>query len=747
MANYALDTLHPAEPGLTVNDLGKLIRRRRMIGLAILGGFLLLAIIFILISSKRYTATGTVQVQKQGSTPIDVTDIGGASANQDAIAATTNQETQASILQSDTLALSVIKKLNLEQTPDFEPHFSIIGSVLSVFSPGDAPEAAGTPIENSPHRRAIALKRFSKNLVVKVVPGTSLIQIDYTNPDPKLAAAVVNQLIAGLTDFAFQAKLTANSEAATWLNSQLGDLRKKSEDDQARLAALQKDADLFSFGTDNTGHEQVYSDVLDKLQQSTAALSAATQNRIAKEGLYKAVRSGNAELISELGGSGAVQAGAPVANSLNLIQSLRLQQSALEAQIAEAELKYGSAYPRLTELHAGLDKLNRSLNDEVARVAARAKNDYEVALQNENQVRAENTANRRAADTLKDKAVDYTILREEANQSRSLYEDMLKKLNENGVLQGLKGTDLTVVDPGRVPDKPSKPNVLLDLGVGLALGILFGFSGMLIAEGADGRVQSIGQIEQMGIPLIGILPKYGKGAAAVEGVRDLRTLNAPKSAYSEAVRSVRASLVPIAGIGSHLVIIVTSAAEGEGKSLTARNLAVSVAQQGKRVVLVGADFRSSAGDGSDFSAKEGLSSVLTGATAGPSLMQVANLPNLFLLPSGTPPINPAELLGSPRMKSLIDELRAQFEIVLIDSPPVLPVVDTVLLSGFADSIVLVAQHGVTDRESLGRAYQLLATRAKPDSIAVVLNGVSTDSDIYRSYFGKTTAHYYQEDAA
>ena len=324
---------------------------------------------------------------------------------------------------------------------------------------------------------------------------------------------------------------------------------------------------------------------------------------------------------------------------------------------------------------------------------------------------------------------------------------MLKKLNENGVLQGLKGSDLTVVDPGRTPYKPSKPNLLLNLGIGLVLGVLFGFSGMLISEGMDNHINSVGQIEQMGIPLIGILPKYGDGAAALEGVRDLRTLNAPKSAYSEAVRTVRASLVPTAGVAAHRVIVVTSAASGEGKSITARNLAVSVAQQGKRVVLVDADFRSIAGDGADFAGKEGLATVLNGAQAAPSLMQVANLPNLFLLPSGATPLNPAELLGSLRMKSLIDELRTQFEVVIIDSPPVLPVVDAVILSQLADSIVLVARYGVTDRESLARAYQLLAARSKPDSIAVVLNGVSTDSDIYRSYFGKTTAHYYTEDAA
>lgn len=747
MANYALDTPQPVEAGFTVSDLWKVLYRRRMVGLAILGGFLILALAYSLVATKKYTSSGLIQVQREGSTAIDVTDFGGAKAIGDPLAATINQETQASILQSDTLALKVIKDLNLEKTPDFEAHWNPIGAFFSLFS-SDPPDPAGATLDNSPKRRTVALKKFSKNLTVKVVSGTRLVQVDYTNPDPKIASDVVNHLIKGLTDFAYDTKTATSSEAAGFLEAQLGDLRKKSEEDQAKLAAAQKNADLFSFGTDKDGHEQIYSDVLDKLQQSTAALATASQNRISKEAVYKAVRSGNAELISELSGtSNAAGGGTPVANALTLIQSLRLRQSTLKEEIANSELKYGSAYPKLVELRASLENVTASLNDEVARVAARAKNDYDVSVQTESQIRAQNEANHRAADSLKDKAVDYTILREEANQSRTLYEDLLKKLKEVDVTQGLHGTDLTVIDPGRVPAKPTKPNTLLNLGIGLALGLLFGIGGMLVAEGADGRVQSTGQIEAMGIPMIGILPQYGTGHVALSGVRDLRTLNAPKSAYSEAVRSVRASLVAPGAVGTHRVIVVTSPAPGEGKSLTARNLAVSLAQQGKRVVLVDADFRSiTGGSGADFSAKEGLATVLSGLQAAPALMQVANLPSLFLLPSGTPPKNPAELLSSPRMKNLVDELRQQFDVVLIDTPPVLPVVDALLLSEMADSIVLVARHGETDQESLGRAYQLLASRSKPDSIAVLLNGVEMKSDIYRSYFGKTTAHYYQEDA-
>jgi polysaccharide biosynthesis transport protein len=348
---------------------------------------------------------------------------------------------------------------------------------------------------------------------------------------------------------------------------------------------------------------------------------------------------------------------------------------------------------------------------------------------------------------LKDKSVDYATMRDQATQSRTLYNDLVKKLSENGVLKGLKPSDLSVVDPARIPAAPSKPNTLLFIAVAIALGLLFGFGGMLLAEGLDGSVHTTGQIAQMGIPLIGILPKYGD-ETSVGTISGLRTLSAPQSAYSEALRSVRSSLVATGAGGNNRVILVTSPNGDEGNSLTARNLAVSLAQQGKRVVLMDANFRGGGEEGGrEFSAKDGLSTLLSGPPAPPALLQVPSVPNLFVLPSGALPKNPAELLSSPRMKMLVDEFRQQFEVVIVDSPPVLPVVDSLLLAELADSVLLVAKSEVTDEESLRRAFQLLSSRTKqPDSVAVVLNGVSTKSDIYRSYFGTSTAHYYQENA-
>jgi succinoglycan biosynthesis transport protein ExoP len=753
MNSYLLEAPPSAEAGLTVKDVWKVFRRRRRVAYTILGAIVLLAAIYCVVATRRYMATGIVQLQKDDSTGLSTADLeGGAAAaaggGEDALSSNINLETQSQILQSDTLALRVIKDLNLEQTRDFQPHFNPINWVMGLITPKGIPDPPGASLDNAPGRRTRALKVFAKNLDVSVVSGTRLIEIDYTSSDPKIAAEVVNHLIQGLTDYTFQTKVASTSEAAGWLTGQLADLRKQSEDEQEKLAALQKQTGIFSFGPDATGHEQVYSDVLDRLQQSTAALSAADSNRILKEAVYKAVQSGNAELISELSGTSSSNGNGPALNNtMNLIQGLRLQQATLESQIATAEQHYGSANPHMTELRASLEKINQSINDEVTRVSERAKTDFDVAVQTEEKTRQEYEANRAAADQLKDKAIDYSILREEADQSRGLYEDLLRKLKEAGVLQGLKASDITIVDPGRVPSKPKKPNVPLYMALSIVLGSLLGFGGAMVAESADTRLQTVEQLERLGAPLVGILPRYAKDRNELDSMRQLRTLDAPRSAYSEAVRGLRASLAPAkSNAESPRVIMVTSASPEEGKSLTVKNLAVSVAQQGKRVLLLDADMRRPADQkGLEFSGKDGLSVLLSGEQESAVITQVEGMPTLFILSAGPVPPNPSELLSSARMKKLMSELRNQFDVIFIDTPPVLPVVDAVILSEFADSTLLVARQGVTPEASLKRAYQILSSRTSPSTIGIVLNGVEMNSDAYHSYFGSKTSHYYMEN--
>jgi capsular exopolysaccharide synthesis family protein len=751
---YLLEVPKQAEAGFTVNDLVGIFRRRRVIFYSTVAVFLLLATIYCATSTRRYTATGIVQMQKDNQAGVDLTGIAGATDNPaDALEMNVNMQTQANILGSDNLALKVAQDLHLENTQDFSPHFSLIGSLLGLFSTAPPPEPAALPLNDSPRRRAHVVKIFEKNLSVKVLSGTRLLEISYSNPDPKLAAEVVNHLVRGLMDYNFQTRLQATSETSAWLSGQLSDLRKQSEDQESKVADLQKQTGIYSLGANANGQEQLYSDVLDRLQKSTEQLSSATSNRILKEAVYRTARSGNADLISELSGTAVGTASPAVQTSLGLLQTLRLQQATLQSQLSQAEQKYGPAYPRIPELRGALSGIEQSVQAEVGRIGERSKNDYDVAKQMEDESKKIYEGNRSAANQLKDKAVDYSILREEANQSRTLYENLLAKLKEAGVVQGLKASNLAVVDAASPPDKPAKPNIPLYLAVALAAGVLFGGCGTLLVEAMDSRIQTVGELELLGAPLVGMLPHYGKNAWQLHSLSNAPAIEAPKSAYSEAMRAMRANLLVVKGPNVRRTVLITSAGPSEGKSLTAKSLAVSLAQQGKRVLLVQADLRrilpsrrSSSKLDLGVASEWGLSKLLADPELPCVPPPVKDVPNLWSLPAGSIPNNPAELLGSERMRSLVAQWKAEFDLVIIDSPPILPVVDALILAELVDHTILIAKHGATTRPSFNRAFRMLSMHTDPARIAVVLNDVKLESDAYSSYYGQHISNFYGEES-
>ena len=244
--------------------------------------------LYCIICTRRYEATAVIEVQKDNKTAWDSTLMSGPGGPGDALNAALDLQTQSEVLQSDTLALRVIQQLDLEHTKDFKGHFSPIGWVMGLLSPGGVSDPANATLEDSPARRSRVLKIFSNNLKVKVDSGSRLIDVSYLSSDPRTSAAVVNALVQELTEYSFETRLAATSQSSTWLSGQLGALRKQSEQLESKVANLQKDMGVFSLGdSDSQGKPQIYSSVLDRLQQQTTALAAAESNRIMKGALYR----------------------------------------------------------------------------------------------------------------------------------------------------------------------------------------------------------------------------------------------------------------------------------------------------------------------------------------------------------------------------------------------------------------------------------------------------------------------------
>lgn len=726
-----MDLQHGTE--LTLRDLLTIYQRRKKIVITIVISLFALAVTYCTVCTRRYEASGIIQLQKDNSDAMGLDSImssaaGGAS---DALDANIDLQTQANILQSDTLAIRTISALQMEDTYDFKPHFSSLGWITELFATDKTVESPGTSLESSPDRRQRALKTFSKNLTVKPVSGTRLIEIDYTNPDPKLSAAVVNTLTKELSDYTFQTRFDATNAASKWLSDQMGDLRKNSEDLQTKVVNLQRESGVYSLGAaDAQGREQVYSGILDRLQQSTVALTAAEQNRILKGAIAHAADTGDAEMLSGLAGNGMVSSPQGASSSLALLQGLRQQEATEQAALREAEAKFGSSYPKLAELRGNIAALKDSIQQEIGRIRERAKSDYAVAIQTESNTRVAYDDAKKQADVLNNKAIDYTIAREEAQQSRSLYDDLLKKLNEAGVLSGLQSSNITVVDPGRVPAKPIKPNVPLYLLVSLCTGFVFGTCAALLVDTLDNKVNNVSDLEGVfGQTVMGVLPTVSNEKEGILLVEN------PESTYVEALRALRTGVLLSQSGAPPKTILVTSSLASEGKSTSAVNLAAALAQTRRRTLLVDTDLRrGTLRRRLRLPKPEGLSNLLAGQVETPEIQPLNEIPNLYVLTAGSKTPNPSELLGSKAMQEWLERWTAEYDFVVLDSAPVLPVTDSVPLNTLVDITLLLARVGVTEIPQIARSYNMLARGGK-HFVGLVLNGLHVGDSSYYGYYG------------
>lgn len=684
---------------------------------------------------------------------------GASDGPADALNANLDLQTQSEILESDALALAVIKELHLDKTKDFQPFWNPFSWLLNLISPSGPADAPGASLEDSPVRRTSVLKTFAWNLKIKPVAGTRLIDIRFKHSDPKIAAATVNALMAALKNYGFETRYTATSESSDWLGGQLSDLKTQSENLQAKVVGLRKDSGIYSLGTDSQGHDQVYSETLDRLQQVTTALSGATSNRIMKGAVYQAVKGGDPELISQLAGSSLAVASPAVQNSFTLLQSLRSQQSTLQSQIAQDSAKFGPSYPRLAEERSSLQSVNNAISEEVRRIGERAENDYSAAQTAEQKLQAEYRERKADAEKLNDKTIEYGIAKQEADDSRGLYEDLFKRLKEAGVVEGLRSSNITVVEPGRPPAKPSVPYPPIWLPAALLLGLFFGACAALLMDVMDDKITSFEGVEQLlGASLLGVLAavprkpvglpaqvrnRLGAGEPTDSG-QTMLWVNEPATAFAESLQSLRTRLLLSRSTAPPKVILVTSSVPGEGKSTVSANLSSLLARSGKQVLLVQADMRNPSliGRFDDLQIyPNGLSVLLTDSSTDLADSARETPYGMQVLLAGPPPPYPAELLGSERMHRLIESWKLQFDFIVLDSPPLLAVTDAEVLSRFADITLLLARPGVTTRTSLRRGYEML-TADKETKVGIVLNAVDMKSAGYDEYFGYSGSTYY-----
>jgi exopolysaccharide transport family protein len=733
----ALYDVLPSQESTLREYMRTLIKRKWMVTAVVVGIFMAVAIASLR-QTPIYEAVGRIAVNKADSNLITFKDSTPVVDYYDQ----SDLDTEVRILQSDLMALQVIRQLNLDRRPEFGGH-----------SDQKQPNLVADPLQTDSNRTSALLGGFRGNLHVTLIPNTRIIEIHYTSTDPQLAASAVNTLAATYVEQNFKTKFESTMQASDWLSKQLVDLQMKVETSQEKLVRYQKEHEIL-------GIDEKQNITTEKLDELNKEMTTAESDRMQKEAVYRQTQSNDPEAVAAAiiadtagGGTGAGSV---------LLDKLREQQAGLKIQVAELSTQFGPSYPKIAQLNNQLREIDRQLQSETNKAVDHLKGQYLAALQRENMLRGSFEKQKQEANKLNESAIEYSILKRDLDSNRTLYEGLLEKLKEAGVTAGLRSNNFRIIDAARVPTSPSEPNIPRNLSFALVLGVISGVGLAFLLENMDNTVRTPEQAQAIsGLPSLGMIPLGSKSAnhgatgkrlalTASKEVVETVTLVRPQSQMAESYRALRTSLL-LSNLGAPpKVIMVTSARPQEGKTTTSINSAIVLAQKGVRVLLVDADLRRpSIHKTLGMGPRSGLSNVLTGsATVQQTIATSPILPNLFIMPAGTPPPNPAELLASSHMRDLLAELREQFDHIVIDTPPTLSVTDAVVLSPRADATILVIRSGQTTKQALRRARDILM-QVNAHVAGVLLNAVdltSPDYYYYYEYQGKYS-QYYQEDPA
>ncbi len=707
--------LSPREPHLY--DYLLVLRKHQWL----IASFMLAVVTIVAIATFRmqpvYEATTRIEIDRENTSilPFQGTDAYDYFTDSESYI-----ETQAKILTSETLALQTIRNSGLSSRPEFS-------------APGGPSEAVATgTLANQ--KRPPELAEFLGSLSVKRVPNSRLMDVTFESTDPQLAARIVNAHIANYIEQNFRSRYEATTQASAWLADQLSELKVKVQKSEDARIAYERQNQIWTLDDKQNIATQRLGDVNHELTE-------AQSERMKKESLFQFAKAGNLDAVPQMQNNG-------------FLNQLISKRNDLNSQYNDAVNQYGPNFPKVQRIQAQIKQLDITIEKEKQNILDGLESDYREARQHENLLRQELDDQKAQANAMAEKLVEYNILKREAEANKALYDGLMTKLKEVSIQEGLKSSNIRVVDPAMVPSYPSRPAKTRNLVLAFLVGLVGGIGLAILREYLDNTVKSPDDVESLArLPSLAVVPQFasgngngnGKGRALLHSVSgngherriELVAQHLPKSQMSEAFRALRTSILLSQADHPPQVILVTSALPREGKTTAAANLAVTLAQLGDSTVLVDADLRKPGVGrvlGLSSNTYAGLSSYLAGASS-LDLVTVPHpaIPNLAAIPTGPLPPNPADLLSSHKLAGAIAELRAKFKFIVIDSPPVMAATDAVIVSVQTDGVLLVVRSGETPKEAFTRTRDLLIS-VKCRLLGVVLNAVDSSApDYYYSY--------------
>jgi capsular exopolysaccharide synthesis family protein len=625
-------------------------------------------------------------------------------------------QTQYGILKSRSLAERVVNKLNLASNNEFLMDSGPLLGSLHMRARFDDPTQ-----KSFERRHRIAVNIVRDHLKITPIRASRLVKVSYDSPDPRLAAAIANATTQGFIAANLERKFDASNYARTFLEEHLRDLKQKLEDSERQLVAYATSQGIVNVteapqGADGkTGEGQ--SLTASSLATLNESLSQAEGARILAEQRWRAANSTSVMALPDVLQNPSVQA-------------LQARKAQLESDYQDKLKIYKPDFPAMIQTKAQIDETDRQIQAQVANIKESLHEQYEVALRQEQSLKGQVGGLKSSVLDLRNRSIQYNILQREVDTNRSLYDGLLQRYKEIGVAGGVGTNNVSIVDPADLPRLPDQPKPLINIGAALVAGLVFGVLLAFGLEYLDDSIKVPEDVEsKLGVPLLGSIPVLEKGVGAKEALADGR------SALSEAFYSVRTALQFSTDTGVPRSFLVTSARPSEGKSTTALALAQNFARLGMRVLLIDGDLRNpSLHHYVSCDNTAGLSNYLIGASNLFDVVQATDRQNLFLMPCGPLPPNPAELLASGKVRGLLAKADEQFDLVVIDGPPIMGLADAPLLASVAAGTVVVIEAGTT-RRGLARAAIRRLFTGQAHLLGVVLNKFSLKKAGYGYAYG------------
>ncbi len=742
--------LDETRPYGLLDHLGVLWRFKYSLSFYILAGILAAGAISFK-QKPDYRANLQLEVQELNQNFMNARDVDPA-AGTSPIAPDSYVQVQAQVLQSDELLARVIQRLKLDEQPEYlaqiETPVQRIARKLNAEKLLSAlPEqralvirrALDMPTAGSQTPQEQALQVAKANLKVKAAAQSSLVQLSYTAPDRHTPAAFLNALATEFVEHSMETRWAGTERTVAWLTTRLRDMRADLENSERRLQEYARRSGVL----DTNGRETVGEE---KLRQIQAELSKAQADRTVLQAKYELITSTSPEQLPEV-------------RDAQLLRDYKTRLADLERERSQLATTMTPEHFKVQRVSAQIAELKVLVANELNNIVSRIGNDYQASQRREALLRRSYDEQFQEVSAQSERSIPINVLKREVDSNRQFYQDMLQKVNAAGVAAAIRASNIRIVDAAREPLLPYKPDLFLNMGIGCMSGLMVGILSCFIREARRLRNRKVGRpgesSQLLRLPELGVIPTakltaggWGNGAralispaAARRNNNQLAVWQARPPMLSDSFHAALDSLLCNHGETAPQVIAITSALPEEGKSTISSYLALSMSEIGRRVLLIDADLRNPTLHQRFLLQNEnGLSEFLQSTGPGtitPVLVPTKNIGgNIWVLPSGPATENAPALLASPRLASLLEEYRGQFDTILIDTPPVLLFPDARLLGRHSDGVVLVVRSNHNPIAAHQEAANLLQL-SNNVLLGTILNGWEpTPGSGYGSYYNR-----------